>query len=184
MDASVAGLGWLAAIAIALGVAPALAVGPLIVVARELSGNVAVDAGTLSALPSTLFALPLLGAVAALLLARARGVRRVPAWSCGSPANARAQYTSTAFSKPLRRIFGFVLFPERLRVVDIGISRWFPVRIRYTVTTRDALDDLARNIAAYIQRLARRTRIVQAGRLRVYVAYTVAAVLVLLVAAR
>jgi len=32
--------------------------------------------------------------------------------------------------------------------------------------------------------LARRTRIVQAGRLRVYVAYTVAAVLVLLVAAR
>ena len=120
----------------------------------------------------------------AVLIARARGVRGVPTWSCGSPATARAQYTATAFSKPLRRIFRCVLFPERQRVVDIGISRWFPLRIRYAVTTRDTLDESARNVAAFVQRLARRTRIVQAGRLRSYVAYAVVAMLVLLVIAR
>jgi hydrogenase-4 component B len=184
LDASIAGLGWLAAVATVLGLAPALAVGPLIGIARGLSGNVAVDTGALAVLPSALIALPLLGAVAAVLLARARGVRAVPTWTCGSPPVARGQYTATAFSKPLRRIFGFVLFPERQRIVDIGVSRWFPLRIRYAVTTRDALDDLARNVAALVQRLARRTRIVQAGRLRIYVAYAVVAMLVLLVVAR
>jgi hydrogenase-4 component B len=184
MDASVVGLGWLAAVATVLGVAPMLAVGPLISIARGLSGNVAVDTGALASLPSTAIVLPLLGAVAAVLIARARGVRGVPTWSCGSPATARAQYTATAFSKPLRRIFRCVLFPERQRVVDIGISRWFPLRIRYAVTTRDTLDESARNVAAFVQRLARRTRIVQAGRLRIYVAYAVVAMLVLLVIAR
>jgi hydrogenase-4 component B len=184
LDASVAGLGWLAAVAAVLGLAPALAVGPLIGIARELSGNVAVDTGALNALPSSLIALPLLGAAAAVLLARFRGVRAVPTWTCGSNVTVRAQYTAVAFSKPLRRIFAFVLKPGRQRVVDAGGSRWFPVRIRYAVATRDTLDELARTVAAFVQRLARRLRVVQAGRLRVYVAYAVVAIAVLLVAAR
>jgi hydrogenase-4 component B len=184
MDASVAGLGWLAAVAVVLGVAPSLAIGPLMAVARGFSGNGSVDAAALTLLPATVIALPLLGALAAVLLARARSVRAVPTWSCGSPVTAGTQYTATAFSKPLRRIFGFVLFPEHQRVVDVGISRWFPLRIRYAVTTRDALDRSARNVAAFVQRLARRTRIVQAGRLRIYVAYAIAAMLAMLLVAR
>ena len=119
-----------------------------------------------------------------LVLARLRGVRAVPTWTCGSPVTVRSQYTSTAFSKPLRRIFGFVLLPDRQRIADTGGSPWFPLRVRYTVTTRDVIDEIARRVAAFGQRFARRARIVQAGRLRVYIVYAMAAVLVLLAAAR
>jgi hydrogenase-4 component B len=129
-------------------------------------------------------ALPVLCTAGVLVLARVRGVRAVPTWTCGSPVTVRSQYTATAFSKPVRRIFGFVLLPDRQRIADAGGSAWFPLRIRYTVSTRDAIDEVARRVAAFGQRFARRARIVQAGRLRVYIAYAVAAVLVLLVAAR
>ena len=125
-----------------------------------------------------------LGAVVALFLGRRRGIRFAPTWTCGSTVTTRSQYTATAFSKPIRRIFGFVLFPERQKISDLGVSRWFPTRIRYEVTTRDVIDEGARNIAAFVQRLARRARILQAGLLRIYLVYAVVAVLVVLVVAR
>jgi hydrogenase-4 component B len=193
IDASVLGLGWLALAVLAIGCVPGLVVRPLAWIAGALTGGaVHVPAGTFPAyvaVPNagwlgSYVALPILCGAGALVLARVRGVRRVPTWTCGSPVTVRSQYTATAFSKPLRRIFGFVLLPDRQRIADFGPSRWFPVRIRYTVTTRDVIDESARRVAAFGQRFARRARIVQAGRLRVYIAYAVAAVLVLLVAAR
>jgi hypothetical protein len=81
-------------------------------------------------------------------------------------------------------MFGFVVFPDRQDTRDIGTSRWFPIRIRYEFTTRYIVDELARNVAAFALNFARRTRIVQAGLLRVYLVYAVVAVLVLLVVAR
>jgi formate hydrogenlyase subunit 3/multisubunit Na+/H+ antiporter MnhD subunit len=192
IDASVAGLGWLALAVLGIGCVPGLVVRPLAWIAGALTGGAHVPAGTFPAyvaVPNAgwlgaYVALPILCGAGALVLARLRGVRRVPTWTCGSPVTVRSQYTATAFSKPVRRIFGFVLLPDRQRIADFGPSRWFPVRIRYTVTTRDVIDESARRAAAFGQRFARRARIVQAGRLRVYIAYAVAAVLVLLVAAR
>lgn len=184
VDPSFIGLGWLAFLCIAFGLAPSVPVTLLIGVASTLSGSAIFDPGPLPTLPVLLGALPFLGAIVALAVARARGVRLVPTWTCGSPVTSRSQYTATAFSKPVRRIFGFVLFPDHVEVRDIGASRWFPIRIRYTFTTRYIVDDVARNVAAAAQRFARRTRIVQAGLLRVYLAYAVAAVLILLVIAR
>jgi formate hydrogenlyase subunit 3/multisubunit Na+/H+ antiporter MnhD subunit len=186
--APVAALGWLATVVLTIGAWPELAVRPLARIAQALAGNVVPVPAVLPAFPAlpnvTFVVLPLLGAAAALLLARARGVRAVPAWTCGSPVTVRSQYTSTAFSKPVRRIFGFLLLPDRQRIAELGPSPWFPLRIRYTVWTRDVVDEIARRGAAFVQRFARRARIVQAGRLRVYLVYAVAAVLVLLVAAR
>jgi hydrogenase-4 component B len=135
-------------------------------------------------LPVTLAALPFLGAVVALFLGRRRGIRFAPTWTCGSTVTTRSQYTATAFSKPIRRIFGFVLFPERQKTSDLGASHWFPTRIRYEVTTHDVIDEGARNVAAFVQRLARRARILQAGLLRIYLVYAVVAVLIVLVVSR
>jgi hydrogenase-4 component B len=184
MDASVLGLGWLALLCVAFGLAPAMLLRPLTVVASGLSGYGLLEAGPLPTLPIVLAALPFLGAVIALVLGRTRGIRSVPTWTCGSVVTPRSQYTATAFSKPVRRMFGFVVFPDRQDTRDIGTSRWFPIRIRYEFTTRYIVDELARNVAAFALNFARRTRIVQAGLLRVYLVYAVVAVLVLLVVAR
>lgn len=183
-DAAVVALAWLALACIAFGVAPALVLEPLRAVAAHLTGAGAAGVASLPAPPVALAALPLLGAAFALALGRRRGIRFAPTWTCGSLVTPRSQYTATAFSKPIRRIFGFVLFPERQKVSDLGASRWFPTRIRYNVTTRYLVDEVARNLAAVVQRLARRARIVQAGRLRIYLVYAVVAVLVVLVVAR
>jgi len=191
-SAPVAGLAWLATITLAIGLFPASAMDRLQDVVRALTIGVSRDPRLVTFLPGffsappgiTLAFLPFAGAIVAMLLARSAGVRAVPTWTCGSPVTPRAQYTATAFSKPLRRIFSFVLMPDRQRIVEGGGSAWFPARIRYAVRTRDVVDEAARRFAALVQRFARRARIVQAGRLRVYLVYAVVAVLVLLVAAR
>jgi hydrogenase-4 component B len=190
-DAAVAGIGWLAVVVIAVGAFPQFATTTLPAIAIALTQNATSTPAGVLFFPGTfnepglaLALLPILGAIVAMLLARSAGVRAVPTWTCGSPVTARAQYTATAFSKPLRRIFGFVLLPDRQRITDTGSSPWFPLRIRYTVRTRDVVDEIARRGAAVVQRFARRARIVQAGRLRVYIVYAVVAVLALLVAAR
>jgi formate hydrogenlyase subunit 3/multisubunit Na+/H+ antiporter MnhD subunit len=183
-DASVLGLGWLAFLCIAFGLAPALVLRPLIGVASALSGYGILAPGPLPTLPVLLAVLPCLGGGMALVLARRRGVRSVPTWTCGSSVTPRSQYTAAAFSKPIRRIFGFVVFPDHQKISDVGTSRWFPVRIRYEFTTRYIVDEAARNVAAFTQRFARRMRIVQAGLLRVYLVYAVVAVLIVLIVAR
>ncbi len=183
-DVSIVGLGWLAVFCIVFGLAPSVLYRRMIEAGGVMSGSTAFDPGALPGLPLLLGALPVLGAVGAILYARRRGVRRVPTWTCGSAVTPRSQYTATAFSKPTRRIFAFVLFPEHQRIRDTGASRWFPLRIRYAFSTRYVFDEVARNIAAAAQRLARRSRIVQAGLLRVYLVYAVVAVLILLVVAR
>ena len=183
-DVAFAGTAWLGALCLLFGLAPALLAGRMAGAASSLSGSSVFDAGPLPVLPMLLAALPVAGAAAALLTARRRGVRSDATWTCGSAVTPRSQYTATAFSKPIRRIFGFVLFPDHQETRDIGSSPWFPVRIRYAPTTRYVFDEFARNIAATAQRLARRSRIVQAGLLRVYLAYAVVAVLIVLVAAR
>jgi len=183
-DVSLLGLGWLAFFCIAFGLAPSVLFRRMIDVGAALSGSTAFDPGALPTLPVLLAALPALGAVGAIVMARRRGVRTVPTWTCGSLVTPRSQYTATAFSKPLRRIFAFVLFPEHQQIRDTGASHWFPLRIRYTFSTRYVFDEVARNVAAVTQRLARRSRIVQAGLLRVYLVYAVVAVLIMLVVAR
>lgn len=138
----------------------------------------------LATLPIKLGSLPCVGGAIMFGLGVVRGMRRVPTWTCGSEVTVRSQYSATAFSKPLRLIFAFVLFPDRQRRIDTGESAWIPTRIRYHVSARYVIDEAARWTAALLQQLARRGRIVQGGLLRVYLLYALAAVAVALVAAR
>jgi hydrogenase-4 component B len=178
-----AALAVLALACTALGVAPSLALVPL-------AGVVAREAGTplgLSSLPSlsvVLIVVPLLGAIASYVLARYRRPRTVGTWTCGSPVTPSAQYTATAFSKPIRIIFAFFLVPERRRIVEEGSSSWFPRRILYVTGSRYLVDELARRFAAATLSLARRSRILQSGSLRLYLLYAAAALIVTMVFAR
>jgi hydrogenase-4 component B len=174
-DASSLGLGLLAVSCTLVGFIPALAVGPLSSVASTVVGARPIPLPAISGLPAMLFVLPFAGALAAVFLASKRGVRRVPTWTCGSPVTAAAQYTATAFSKPLRTIFAFALFPERHRTLESGSSAWFPRQIRYRTESRYLIDELARRLSAALLRFSRRTRAVQSGSLRLYLAYAIAA---------
>jgi hydrogenase-4 component B len=96
----------------------------------------------------------------------------------------RAQYTATAFSKPLRRIFAFVLFPEHEKRLEIGSSAWLPRAIRYRTSTAYILDDLMRGLTARLLTVSRRGRRVQSGHLRLYLAYAAAVLILIVVVAR
>jgi hydrogenase-4 component B len=159
LDASVAGLGWLAAAAIAFGLFPLLALRHIAHLPQSLGGSNVVDFGALPGLPLALAILPVLGAVAAISFAHFRGVRSSPTWACGSPVTRRSQYTAIAFSNPMALIFRVILAAALER-------------------------DMVRTIAAFVQRLSRRIRVVQGGLLRVYLAYAMAAVVIILVVAR
>jgi hydrogenase-4 component B len=180
----------LAACCALLGLVPALAVIPLARIAAAILGTAPSDvlaaapAAPLPALPIALVALPVAGALACFVLAANRGVRRVPTWTCGSPVTAAAQYTATAFSKPLRMIFAFVLQPEHRRLVESGTSPWFPARIVYQIESRDVIDEGARRFGALALYAARRSRALQSGSLRLYLAYAVAALVLVVTLAR
>jgi len=173
-DASNFALGLLAVLCTAFGVLPMLAVAPLARIAAAIVGVAPLGLPTLPVLPVTAAALPFAGALLCVALAARRGVRRVPTWTCGSPVTARAQYTATAFAKPLRTIFAFLLLPERRRALEAGISRWFPSRIRYRTESRYVVDEAARRFVAIILRWTRLARGLQSGSLRLYLTYAIA----------
>lgn len=151
-------LAWLAAIAVLLGIAPEIALRPLLALAASIVPGAVDLPNAVAPVPVWIAAFPVAGAIAVLVLARARGVRRVPTWTCGSPAGVRSQYSAGAFANPLLVLLGAL--------------------------ARAHLDDVARNVAAAVQRIARSTRIVQAGYVRIYLAYALVALIAVLVIAR
>ncbi len=173
-----------------LGLIPALAVVPLVRISAATLGT-PLSLGTtvaplavLPILPVALVILPAAGMLVCLALVARRGLRRVQTWTCGSPVTPTAQYTATAFSKPLRLIFAFVLRPEHRRLLETGSSSWFPARIVYQIESRDVIDEVARRVGALAFYAARRSRALQSGSLRLYLAYAVAAVGVVVMLAR
>lgn len=178
-----AALGILALACTLLGIVPSLALVPL-------AGVVAAKAGAPLSLPSApslsivLIIVPLMGAVASYVLARYRRPRSVGTWTCGSPVTPSAQYSATAFSKPVRTIFAFFLVPERRRMVEEGSSVWFPRRILYVTGSRYLVDEVARRFAARTLSLARRSRALQSGSLRLYLLYAAVTLIVTMVFAR
>ena len=183
-DQSAAALAFLAILCTTLGVVPALAIVPLTRVVRSFFAASPLALPTVSTLPALLIVLPALGALAAYMLARGRGVRAVPTWTSGSPVTASAQYSATGFSKPLRTIFAFVLAPERRRVVEVGLSSWSPRRIVYHTTSRYLVDEVARRFSAALLLNARRMRLVQSGSLRLYLMYAILTLVLTFMVAR
>ncbi len=172
-DARAAGEGMLAVSCLVLGVFAVVALRPLQQLVFAPAEAVTMSLPPL--LPSLLVVAPLLGGLAALAVARARGVRRAPTWTCGSLVTAASQYTATAFSKPIRVIFEFLFVTERQRVAESGRSHWFPVRITYQTRPSYVVDEAARDIAAWVLKASRQMRLLQGGRLRYYVLYAIVA---------
>lgn len=116
---------------------------------------------------------------------RGRTTRRVPTWTCGIVPDARFSYTSASYAKLVRLYFGGILRHERELTVELHPGTPFPRTVRYRGGARHVLDERVyaplHRTAVGAAQLARR---LQSGSLQLYLAYTVTAVVILLVLAR
>ena len=191
----------LAIACVALGLGATLVVPALVSVAGALTGDRApiavgdwltlgVSGGfaTLSMLAIALalavaLALPL---VALRLAGAARGRRLYETWGCGRMLQTpRMESTAAAFADPFKRVFDFFYRPEKhLDIEFYPGSHFFVERIEYTNPTRSVFDDwLYRPALDALRGVARRAQAIQSGSANVYLAYILAALLLLLVLA-
>ena len=122
-----------------------------------------------------------------LLHARRKTIHKGPLWDCGfEKVTPRMQYTATAFSMPVRRIFGFY-FHVRERQVSKHLldHKAFIKSIRYSLKTRDRfMGWLYQPVADVSFWIARKAGKLQQGRIQVYLIYSFATIILLLVLLR
>ena len=122
--------------------------------------------------------LALLGALAVARALTWRGrspVRRTATWGCGGALSAEAEYTGTAFSKPLIMIFGAVYRPTREVAALAHGSPYFPHAVRYRARIEPTFERfLYAPLTRTVLWLAERMKVLQAGSLHAYLAYILA----------
>src|SRR5271157_156902 len=181
---STMGIGSLLCVAIGFWPAGALR---LVVPAVALVGQIpalASDASSpLLAMSRLAFVLTLVIAVLALLrsaLLRGRAVTQGVTWGCGYAApSPRMQYTASSFAQPLLAPFAPIL---HVRVEEDGPSGYFPRGARYDEHISDVAGE--RFLIPGTRRVVRalsRLRVIQQGRVQLYVVYIVATLVALLV---
>ena len=190
-----AGLVWLAAGCIALGVAPVAVIGVIDSVTGQLLGKSLGASAT-----SWMFLTPigperasyapllfLLGILAVWLLTWLAvrrfyhgRVRRAPPWDCGHPAQtARMQDTAEGFGQPIRQVF------EPFFRMQRELPTPFDAAPRYRVTVEDHLWYwLYLPLARVTNTLTRVVTLLQRGRISVYLMYSFVTLLVLLLFVR
>jgi hydrogenase-4 component B len=135
-------------------------------------------------LPTPGIALVLALVTGGLALARGRrSAAPAPSWACGQLVEPPLRWTSAGFTKPLRLVLEAVLRPER----EIAVTSLNGVvqEISYRGHVPHLIEErLYRPTSRWSLRLARQARRLQSGRLGAYIAYLIALVLVLLLAAR
>lgn len=119
----------------------------------------------------------------ALLHVRKGSIQRKPLWDCGfRDITPRMQYTATAFSMPVRKVFGFLF---RIKEYTMTYSRSqeisIPYGLRYHLRIRDRIWGIlyrpVADISFFIGRLAGR---LQHGRIQLYLLYSLITIIVLL----
>ena len=187
-----AGQGLLAALCLVLGVFPTWTIQTLNAVPRQILGSglpqatahgwlwlTPVSPATASySAPLVVVLLALLAGLALWALRRGavRRVRRCDAWDCGfAPPGARMQYTATAFSQPIRRVFGLLFH------IDEAVVRREDGTLQYGLKVGDRSWGLFYlPVARLVDAAARRVVRLQSGNVRVYLGWTLATLVLLL----
>ena len=136
------------------------------------------------ALLGGLLVLGALGVTLRAVLGRSARARRAATWVCGFPLEARMEYTPQAFADPLRLIFARAIQPFAHTEVDYapGAERYFVHALRYRAGVHPPIERvLYRRGLGLLIGAAHRVRRLQAGSLRLYLAYMLAALAALLV---
>lgn len=133
---------------------------------------------------------PLLLVMLALLIAAALAlalenkelyVQKAVTWNCGTVPTRRQQYTATGFSKPLRRAFDFILKPRKERTYLKKEHAYFGRSVHYTLFIPDQFTEkLYVPVQHLMVRLSSFLHLVQQGSVRLYIGYTMLAMVAVL----
>jgi NADH:ubiquinone oxidoreductase subunit 5 (subunit L)/multisubunit Na+/H+ antiporter MnhA subunit len=170
----------LAAACVAIGVVPALGIAAVRNAAGQLAGagpstvflDAAISGGWMISLVAlvTILLCALLWALRRYLM-RHREPRFAETWGCGyGVASPRMQYTASSFASPLLSLFG--------AMTGVRVER--SAAALRTHPSDLVLDDVALPAWRAVHRAALRLRLIQQGRLYLYLIYVMAALLVLL----
>jgi hydrogenase-4 component B len=103
-------------------------------------------------------------------------------WNCGTLPTRRQQYTATGLSKPLRRAFTSILRPRRERIFLTKEHAYFGRRLEYRLSLPEHFERLLYQPAEHLLvRLAELLRVVQQGSVRLYIGYTMLAMVLVLI---
>jgi hypothetical protein len=118
------------------------------------------------------------------LHARKNAIHRVPPWDCGyGGLTEKMQYNSTSFSMPSRLIFGYFFRIKETLKADLQHVRspLFPASLKYSIRIRDRFWGLFyKPVIDVVFRLGKLTAKLQHGRIHLYLAYSFATVIFLL----
>ena len=133
-----------------------------------------------SILPAAaLAALALILLMAAALALLTRKKSKTVTWDCGFAApTERMQYTASSFASPQVQLFRWALRPEFHQTKQLSL---FPQSASFETHVPDpVLNRVLLPGAAHARRILGRARIIQAGRIQIYIVYVVATLLILL----
>ena len=167
------GMAMLAVACILIGILPGVLLRPL----ASLTQVLIPGAGVPEEIVSIARIIPWIAAIilgVTTIAALTRRVQRIAAtWGCGlSQLTSRMQYTSTAFSKPIRFVFSSVYKPDRKIDKLPAENPYFPTSISYrSVRTTSYEKALYRPFVDLIVSAAHRLRRLQTGNIQVYLLY-------------
>lgn len=190
-----AAMGMLALLCLLFGIFPGLVLRLASPVLLPLTGSTGLVAGLgflrIDGSSATLYPAAILVAMGAVLsaagaffiaLRRERKTRYADSWDCGIPSlRPRMQYTATAFSKPIRLIFKRIYLPRRELKVSYRVKPFFVESIRYRGEITPFFERYIYEPATgFIQRTARKVRVLQSGSLHLYLGYILVTLILLL----
>jgi hydrogenase-4 component B len=105
-----------------------------------------------------------------------------PAWDCGLPGLTSAnEYTATAFSKPLRMIFGAIFRPRREIQAEFDVSPYYPKAIHFESEIEPTFEThFYQPLWEGFLALTARMRKIQTGSIHAYLAYIFVTLILLL----
>lgn len=179
-------MGALAAACVVIGVAPGLFFPPLAAAIGTFIPGAEVPAEAQSLAQVTPWIALAVASLLAGMLALRKAPRTTPTWACGMPGlEERMQYTSNAYSKPLRKVFSQVYKPDRSLEVTPAHATYFPVAMTYrSVRTTSYERVLYRPAVNAVVAGAHWLRQLQTGNIQVYLLYIFLALVALLVGMR
>jgi hydrogenase-4 component B len=162
-----------------IGASASLVTGNGFILTAGLPKSGSVSTALLAAMLLALSGIPIL---LRLLWGRREQRATGPTWDCGLPGlTADNEYTATAFSKPLRMIFGALFRPRREIQAVFDVSPYYPKAIRFESEIEPAFEKKFYDpLLEGILRMARRMRRIQAGSLHAYLAYIFLTLILLL----
>lgn len=197
------GMGILAALCVALGVAPMVVVPLLDQIVVPLVGisiaskvlaidgwalapvNVEFSSLSTPVLALLLVASAILGLGLAVVFGGRLTTRRSKSWGCGITLTPRMEYTATGFVQPIKRVFSTIYQPTvKLETEFLTESRYFSKRRHFEFHIEPIFEKyLYDPLVAFFGTLADRLKVIQAGSLHLYLTYMFVTLIALLLLA-